>query len=369
MSLLNDALRKRDGKYGQDKETGLFGKKLQVWRTKGTRTYGAISTAFFICLLLILGCWQVVFNQEDSGNDSRCLAAATVDAETKPNREIPVPTTGKVSRPETIKKMEAAQARTKNQGKRRHEYARLTAGINDESYPTKNREVSGQKHYPRITEKSRVKQRRTAEAEDVFYQKAISYHRHNMLKEAINMYKEVLRKNPKHLGALFNIASAYITNSAFSEAYPYLQELNSLDPGNFQVLLNLAVAEIGLGRFHEALSHLDVAEKLKTESRFEIFFHRAIALSRLERTEDSLEWYIKAEKLHPNHPSLLFNMAVLYDRSGQYEKALNYYETLMKRDSFTTPHEKEAIEARVRKIKAYLGWLYGQATEAESQVK
>jgi hypothetical protein len=40
----------------------------------------------------------------------------------------------------------------------------------------------------------------------------------------------------------------------------------------------------------------------------------------------------------------------------------------MKQDSFTTPHEKEAIEARVRKIKAYLAWRYGQ-TEAESRVK
>jgi tetratricopeptide (TPR) repeat protein len=368
MSLLNDALRKRDREYRQGKETRSFGKKLQAWRTKKTRTYGAISTAFFICLLLILGCWHAVFNREGSGNDSRYLATNTVEAETKANKEIPAPTTGNVHRPETIKKVAITQARTKNQGKRKYEYARLTASINDKSYPNKDKEVPGQKHYPRITEKNRVKQRETAEAEDVFYQKAISYHRHNMLKEAINMYQEVLRKNPKHLGALFNIASAYITNSAFSEAYPYLQELNSLDPGNFQVLLNLAVAEIGLDRSHEALSHLEMAEKLKTESRFEIFFHRAIALSRLERTEDSLEWYIKAEKLHPNHPLLLFNMAVLYDKSGQYKKALNYYETLMKQDSFTTPHEKEAIEARVRKIKAYLAWRYGQ-TEAESRVK
>jgi len=361
MILLNKAPRKTDREYRQEQETGLFGKKLQAWCAH--ITCAAKSTAFFMCLVLVLSCWCIAFDRETYGNDSGC-PAVVIDTEGRSNKIISAPGTGNAGLHKTVERIGAVQAWTKKQGSRRDGYTKLGAGIHNSCRGKRNKEY-GQKYLLQTYKRNRAKKRT---AEDIFYQKAISYHRHNMLKQAINMYREILNRDPDYRAALFNIASAYITSAAFSKAYPCLRRLNNLDPDNFPVLLNLAITEIGLGKFHEALLHLDMAEKLKNESGFEIFLNRAIALSRLGRTEDALQWYIKAEKIRPDSSPLLFNMAVLYDKSGQYKKALNYYETLMKQDSFTTPHEKEAIEARVRKIKSYLAWLYSQ-TKTGSYIK
>ena len=56
--------------------------------------------------------------------------------------------------------------------------------------------------------------------EDIFYQKALSYHREDKLNQAIQMYKQVIRVNPDHRDALFNLSSAYIQLAAYSELIP-----------------------------------------------------------------------------------------------------------------------------------------------------
>lgn len=201
--------------------------------------------------------------------------------------------------------------------------------------------------------------------EDIFYQKALRYHREDKLNQAIQMYKQVMRVNPDHQDALLNLSSAYIQLAAYSDAYPLLKQLEASDHRNPDILVNLAIAEIGLGRPGEAILLLDKAADQCEEPQFGIYFHRAAALSRLGKLEEARNTYKKAEKLNAGHPNLIFNLAVLSDKLQRYDEAIEYYGKFLKQCNTLPPQEKITIEARIRSLHAYLGGKRNQ-TEGNS---
>jgi tetratricopeptide (TPR) repeat protein len=191
--------------------------------------------------------------------------------------------------------------------------------------------------------------------EDIFYQKALRYHREDKLDQAIQMYKQVIRVNPDHRDALFNLSSAYIQLAAYSDAYPLLKQLEVSDHRNPDILVNLAIAEIGLGRPAEAIHLLDSAANQCEEPQFTIYFHRAAALSRLGKLEEARICYKKAEKLNTSHNNLIFNLAVLSDKLQRYDDAIHYYGLFLLQNNTLPPNEKKNIETRIRSLHAYLG--------------
>ncbi|MGA8018109.1 MAG: tetratricopeptide repeat protein [Desulfobacterales bacterium] len=191
--------------------------------------------------------------------------------------------------------------------------------------------------------------------EDIFYQKALRYHREDKLDQAIQMYKQVIRVNPDHRDALFNLSSAYIQLAAYSDAYPLLKRLEMSDHRNPDILVNLAITEIGLGRPAEAIHLLDSAANQCEEPQFGIYFHRAAALSRLGKLEEARICYKKAEKLNTTHNNLIFNLAVLSDKLQRYDDAIHYYGKFLQQNNTLPPHDKKNIEARIRSLHAYLG--------------
>lgn len=204
-----------------------------------------------------------------------------------------------------------------------------------------------------------------AHEEEIFYQKALSYHREDKLNQAIQMYKQVIRVNPDHRDALFNLSSAYIQLAAYSDAYPLLKQLEVSDHRNPDIMVNLAIAEIGLGRPAEAIHLLDSAANQCEEPQFGIYFHRAAALSQLGKLEEARISYKKAEKLNSGHDNLIFNLAVLSDKLQRYEDAIQYYGKFLQQNSASSPRDKKTIEARIRSLHAYLGAKRNQ-TEANS---
>jgi len=187
-----------------------------------------------------------------------------------------------------------------------------------------------------------------------FLQKALRYHRQGKFNQAIQMYQQVLRVKPDHQDALFNLASAYIQLTAYSEAYPLLKKLRSYNYGNPDILVNLAIVEIGMGKSAEAIHLLDLADKQYEEPKFEIYFHRAVALSRIGRLEEALLSYKTAEELNPKHPTLNFNIAVLCDKLHKYNEAVNYYRAFLRHSDNLPGYEGEKIESRIRSLRAYL---------------
>lgn len=187
-----------------------------------------------------------------------------------------------------------------------------------------------------------------------FYQKAASYHRQNRLQAAIELYLSVLKENPGHTAARFNLAAAYLQSDAFPEAFRLLETLREDDPENPDIPLNMAISKIGSGDLQEALMLLNAAEE-KHAPAFELSFHRGVIFSRGQQLEEALRWYRRAEAINPRHDRLVFNLALTHDKLQRHEAALRYYLLFLDQAISSLPGEKEAVADRVRVLKAYLG--------------
>jgi Flp pilus assembly protein TadD len=187
-----------------------------------------------------------------------------------------------------------------------------------------------------------------------FYEKAVFYHRQNRLKEAIVMYLQVLDKNPQNTDALFNLASAYLKNREFAMALPILQGLLEKDPDNPQIMINHAIARMGMGEPGIAVSLLDAAQQITGAPSFDIYFHKAAALSQLGRLDEARTFYEKAGKIDPENGRLLFNMAVLYDKMELYGEALQHYRSFLDRKDWSSDKEKKSVDDRVMFLTGFI---------------
>lgn len=192
------------------------------------------------------------------------------------------------------------------------------------------------------------------ENEQVYFRKAQSYHKHKNFEMAAKMYRRVLHEKPGHRDALYYLSSLYMEQSAYAEAYPLIMELLRLNPGDPQGLANLGVSEIALGRPEQAIAHLDEALTFEDPPEFKIYFHQGVARSKLQRMEEAITWYRKAEGLDPGHRHLLFNMAVTLDSLGRYKEALDFYARFLKAGEFSSPKERRDVERRIGVLLAYL---------------
>ena len=223
--------------------------------------------------------------------------------------------------------------------------------VKKEKIPNINKGIKEQK---KISQKKHSSPELLSAVDAMFYKKALSYHRSDALKKSIQMYEEIIRKNPAFDAARFNLAAAYIQESMFSKAYPVLKQLLGKDPENPQVLLNLAIVEIGINNPDSAIDYLRLAESKENQPNFAIYFHLGIANSKLDNFTDALTWYNKAKNIEPRNPNLLFNLGIVYERLNEYNPAVNHYEGSLKYGDSFTLKQRRYIKDRIQVLKRFL---------------
>ncbi len=362
MSLLNDALRKRDKELDPDKKTVLMENDVTIEKTGKTKKY-AVPVIFLLAIgLAVLWFWDVFFPSDTLLTNPPKIQhyGETPKMEITPHT-IENPVDDPVLEKE--KKTDKAIARVEKQAMSKSAQAIMpskdlpkdTVALKTQQ-KTERPETDAQNNREKNLGGNDKPERLAADrSEAPFFDKARSYHRRGDLVKAVLMYREVLKKNPKHADARFNLASAYLEQRAFAEAYPILKKLYAADKKNPQILLNLAIAELEMGRPEQAIACLDEADTLKNKPEFEIFFHRGIARSRLSDLKKAEECYQRAEALDPGHMGLIFNLAVLYDKWQRYDKALKYYEAFLNADVNASGLDHKPIQKRVKLIRVHPG--------------
>jgi thioredoxin-like negative regulator of GroEL len=188
---------------------------------------------------------------------------------------------------------------------------------------------------------------------EILYKKARQYHRQGRIHQAIDLYQEVIKVNPEHYKARFNLSAAYLRIEAYHLAYPIITELHRREPDNQQVKLNLAIAHIGHGRYPEAIELLDQAAGQPSAPMFEIAFHKGVAYSHMNQTQTALDWYKRSEALRPEDPGLLFNLAVLSDQQQQFKAAVDYYSRYIDLTPGIDALKEKQIRKRIRTLLTY----------------
>ena len=367
MSLLNDALRKNQKAKESSAPRGFF-QKTAPDSKRNHKKYVVIAIGLGLLCILTVGIgyfyWQAPLGSQITANAATSIPPSTI---TSPN-ETPTDTGSlpkddaqfsEVTNP-PVKKAASEPAPAKIIAK--VPAAAMTVNTAAKPKPLKNQRLSPRPkrkrsmvttHHQQVKKPS--KSPKPKKEEQIFFNKAASYHRQGRIDLAVGMYQQLLQRNPTHDDAMLNLASAYIQTAAYGEAHTVLQKLRYRQPTKSDVWINLAIAEIGLGQGHLALEHLKRAEKLKPHSRFEICFHRAAAYSQINQLKQAIAWYQQAEGIQPQHPRLIFNMALVYDNLAQYPQAMQYYQQYLRAsESNPQPAERRAVEDRIRSLRTYL---------------
>jgi tetratricopeptide (TPR) repeat protein len=163
----------------------------------------------------------------------------------------------------------------------------------------------------------------------------------------------VIKIDPGHFNARFNLGAVYLQTEAFVKAYHLFSDLHLKEPGNRQVMLNLAIANIGRRRFDDALALLDKAAAAPQPPLFEIALHKGIVFKHLDKPQDALDWYKRAEALRPDDPRLLINLAVVLDQQRHYSEAVDYYTRHIDQSPEMDSVKAKQIRRRIRILRAF----------------
>ncbi len=360
MSLLNEALRKRERDQGIPEKIDLLPEESPPRGKRVRAIHIFLVILVSLTFLTLVGVW---LSRDRAGTH---LAGAKDDMGTvrehraETNDSVNMPAQGLSADPRDGEERVPAR---EGQGREARRQRTEVPGVESKGDPGRLKKGSTNKKEP-LQKTVRLGTRKSREGslpastEKAYYQKAREYHRANNLEEAAKMYREVLIRDPGHEEAIVHLASVYLKTSLFSEARRLLQKLVNREQQDPRALLYLGIAEIGLGRPEEAASHLEMVTGIEEGLQFQVYFHRGVAYSHLERFEEAALWYRKAEGLDPSHPPLLFNMAVVYDKAEKYTEALRYYESFLNSGDNSPVNEKRAVEHRVRTLRTFLS---GQA--------
>jgi tetratricopeptide (TPR) repeat protein len=113
---------------------------------------------------------------------------------------------------------------------------------------------------------------------------ALLYERTDLFDEAIAVYQDVLRCNPGHPNALFNVARLYHLQGKHAEAITYFERVVVLDPQNSQTYNNLGLIYEELGDRPQAIACFERSAELDL-FRPEVHMNLARALFQHHRRE------------------------------------------------------------------------------------
>ena len=191
------------------------------------------------------------------------------------------------------------------------------------------------------------------------FKQAFAFHQAGRLAEAEQIYRQILKAQPKHfdsqhlLGIIYSqrgnpaeavcqIDVALRINpkdaSAHNNRGVSLQELKRLDealasydkalalkPDYAEAFFNRGNALKELGRLDEALASYDKALALKHDYA-EAFYNRGLALQQLRRLDEALASYDKVLALKPDHAEAFYNRGVTLQQGNRFDEALASYE-------------------------------------------
>jgi Tfp pilus assembly protein PilF len=127
-------------------------------------------------------------------------------------------------------------------------------------------------------------------------------------------------------------ARTHEAKGEFKQALDYYMKALELDPTNYIVMNNISGVHIRLRLFNEALSYASKALDIKTNYSPSLI-NAGIAHVSLGNLAEGEGFLARAATLDPSNKVALFNLAVLCEKQGNYDKAFeNYYKLSQMRD-------------------------------------
>ncbi|MDA8869727.1 tetratricopeptide repeat protein [Methylophilaceae bacterium] len=150
---------------------------------------------------------------------------------------------------------------------------------------------------------------------------AFKYHQEGNLKEAKNIYEQILKHKPNHFDALQLLGILYGQINKKDKAIKLLELALQIKPDDAATLNNYGVILTEVNRTNDSYEALDKATNIKPDYA-EAYSNKGNALKLLEKYDDAVKAYSKAIQLKPNYAEAYNNRGVIYKELSQMNLAL-----------------------------------------------
>lgn len=161
-------------------------------------------------------------------------------------------------------------------------------------------------------------------ADDLLYRAAREAADRGDLDRATGVYRELLQRNPRHMGARNNLAMVLTALGRYGEAEHGLRGMVELEPTNAEAHCNLGLVISRKGRWVDAIPHLRRAIELDA-SREIAHFYLGEALNHVDDLQGALQAYQRAAELRPNNAKALYGLGIILDRMNRPDDAAQMY--------------------------------------------
>lgn len=145
---------------------------------------------------------------------------------------------------------------------------------------------------------------------------AVAYDQKGLHDRAQDSYKRAMSANENDPEALNNLGYSLYTSGNYRAAVDRLKRAARLAPDDARILNNLALAEARLGKYDDAYRNF-----ARAGGEFNGHANVAALLIRMGREDKAIEHLEAARRIQPGSPNVLRQLAELYDRGGNKDKA------------------------------------------------
>ena len=153
--------------------------------------------------------------------------------------------------------------------------------------------------------------------------KALLFHQKGQLKEAENLYLNILSNSPEDSGILQLLGTLYLQKNNFKLSKEYLEKSFKKDPNNPTTINNLGNLEKRLGNFNKAFEYFQL--NIDKNNFLGSWINKSNLLLQLEKYKEGLEFIKIAIDNYPENLKIRNNYAVLLYNCGFKKECLDIY--------------------------------------------
>jgi len=173
-----------------------------------------------------------------------------------------------------------------------------------------------------------MKNNKNSSIEQTFNQ-AIKYHENKQLKLAEKIYIEIIKKNPKHIGALNNLGIIYFSIKKFDKSIKIFEKISTIDANYLGAYNNLGLLFKQIGDYKKAIINLEKAIKINPKY-FANYNNIGLVFYECEDYLKAIKNYEKAIEINPDFFEAHNNLGLAFMKCGEYLKAIKNYEKAIK---------------------------------------
>jgi tetratricopeptide (TPR) repeat protein len=159
----------------------------------------------------------------------------------------------------------------------------------------------------------------------------ITYQRNRVWQNDVQLWRDVLSKNPESARAHLNLGSALMPLGRLDEAIFHYREALRTEPYYIRAHNNIALALKEKGNLDEAIEHYRTALKIKPKY-VDAHNNLALALREQGHLDEAIAHYRKALRINPHAAEVHNNLGMALRERGELDEAIKHYKEAVRLD-------------------------------------